>query len=296
MKRLTLLAMMLFVSLLLTGQASAQQWVASWTASVARSLSGRQSDRPARTQICLRVRREGRPQPVVPHDRAARCLGAADAHPALQCLRHPARHLQRRFRRPAGKRQRGPQGNQPAGSFRRPEERHRPARPERGERRGGAAVRQDASRSAAQGTQARGQLPCRGRERPDDLARQGAADLLPLAAGLRPAQPGRGRERFPLLDDLLVLPRRGRHEPAGQGRRHRGLRRFDHRRHGEHASTATIAGRTCCRAACTPPTATTSSWSTRGSAATRWSDRPSTRRPSRWPAAPARCRGSTAMS
>ncbi len=34
MKRLTLSAMMLFVSLLLTGQASAQQWVASWTASV----------------------------------------------------------------------------------------------------------------------------------------------------------------------------------------------------------------------------------------------------------------------
>src|SRR5882757_6186770 len=34
MKRLTLLATMLFVSLLLTGQAGAQQWVASWTASV----------------------------------------------------------------------------------------------------------------------------------------------------------------------------------------------------------------------------------------------------------------------
>lgn len=34
MKRLTLLATMLFVSLLLTGEASAQQWVASWTASV----------------------------------------------------------------------------------------------------------------------------------------------------------------------------------------------------------------------------------------------------------------------
>jgi hypothetical protein len=34
MKRLTLLVTMLFVSLLLAGQASAQQWVASWTASV----------------------------------------------------------------------------------------------------------------------------------------------------------------------------------------------------------------------------------------------------------------------
>src|SRR5882762_8819475 len=34
MKRLALLATMLFVSLLLTGQAGAQQWVASWTASV----------------------------------------------------------------------------------------------------------------------------------------------------------------------------------------------------------------------------------------------------------------------
>lgn len=34
MKRLTLLATMLFVSLLLTGQASAQQWVASWAAAV----------------------------------------------------------------------------------------------------------------------------------------------------------------------------------------------------------------------------------------------------------------------
>ena len=34
MKRLTLLATMLFVSLLLAGEASAQQWVASWTASV----------------------------------------------------------------------------------------------------------------------------------------------------------------------------------------------------------------------------------------------------------------------
>ena len=217
----------------------------------ARSLSGRQSDCPARTQIRLRVRREGRPQPVVPHDRAARCLGTADAHPPLQRLRHPARHLQRRLRRPAGERQRGPQGNQPAGSFRRPEKRHRAARPERGERRGGAAVRQDASRSAAQGTQARGQLPCRGRERPDDLARQGAADLLPLGAGLGPAQPGRGRKRVPLLDDLLVLPRRSRHEPAGQGRRHRGLRRFDHRRHGEHHQRRRpLAGRPVAPPAC----------------------------------------------
>src|SRR3981081_4268767 len=34
MQRLALLATMLFVSLLLTGQAGAQQWVASWTASV----------------------------------------------------------------------------------------------------------------------------------------------------------------------------------------------------------------------------------------------------------------------
>ena len=34
MKRLALLATMLFVSLLLTGEAGAQQWVASWTASV----------------------------------------------------------------------------------------------------------------------------------------------------------------------------------------------------------------------------------------------------------------------
>ena len=32
MKRLTLLATVLFVSLLLTGQAGAQQWAASWTA------------------------------------------------------------------------------------------------------------------------------------------------------------------------------------------------------------------------------------------------------------------------
>src|SRR3981189_436017 len=34
MQRLALLATMLFVSLLLTGQAGAQQWAASWTASV----------------------------------------------------------------------------------------------------------------------------------------------------------------------------------------------------------------------------------------------------------------------
>jgi hypothetical protein len=34
MKRVILAATMLFVSLLLTGHASAQQWVASWTASV----------------------------------------------------------------------------------------------------------------------------------------------------------------------------------------------------------------------------------------------------------------------
>jgi hypothetical protein len=81
-----------------------------------------------------------------------------------------------------------------------------------------------ASDAAAEGPQARGQLPRRGRERPDDLARQGSADLVRDAARFRLQGPGRERERFPLLNDLVVLPRRGRHESAGQGTGHRGLR------------------------------------------------------------------------
>ena len=124
----------------------------------------------------------------------------------------------------------------------------------RGQRSGGAAVRQP-GRSDAARPQARGQLPCRGRERTDDLARQGTADLLHQRAGQRRARRRGRRGSVPLLDRVLVLPRRGRHDGASRHQGDRRVRRFDHRRHRHPPSTATTAGPTCCPAACTRPTA-----------------------------------------
>ena len=83
------------------------------------------------------------------------------------------------------------------------------------------------------GPQACGELPRRGRERPDDLARQGAADLLPLArrAPARKAQ-DEGESAFPFsttswyfLDEVDMNC-----QPSADV--DRGLRQFDHRRHG----------------------------------------------------------------
>ena len=163
--------------------------------------------------------------------------------------------------RPAGERQRDRAGHQPAAAVRRPEERHRRARPERGERSGGAAVREDRRRPHAARPQARGQLPRRGRERADDLARQGAADLLHQPARQRrqgrrrtarprsPSRPPRGTSSTRSTCRSLPANARSSSPSAIRSPTARAPR-----------STATTAGPTCCRAACTPPTATASSW------------------------------------
>jgi len=91
MKRLALLATMLFVSLLLlTGEAGAQQWVASWTASVHGPYPvGNPTAQPELKYAFASAPQGARNQSFRMIVRA-RCVGTADAHPALQCLRHPA--------------------------------------------------------------------------------------------------------------------------------------------------------------------------------------------------------------
>ena len=101
------------------------------------------------------------------------------------------------------------------------------------------------------------------------------AKALQTPTSRRPAPARTGKDEsesaFPFSHDLLVLPRRGRHELAGEGPGHRGLRRFDHRRHRHHHQRRRpLAGRAVAPPA-RAPMATPSSWSTRASAATGWS-------------------------
>jgi hypothetical protein len=195
----------------------------------ARPLPGRQSVGTAGAEIRLPGAGSRRARPDLPPDRVAGCLGQAGAAALLQRDGHQTGDVRRRLCRTAARQRHGRGRHQPAGALRRQAGHHGRARQGRLERRDRAAVRE--GRQGARGTQARGQLPRRGRNRPNDLARQGAADLLCDSARRGCEGTGRGRSRVPVLDRLVVLPRRGGHDGPRRYQGDRRVRRLDHRRH-----------------------------------------------------------------
>ena len=210
----------------------------------ARPLPRRQPVGAAGPEICVSVPAGRGQRPDVSPDRAARHLGPAGAPALHQRLRHQAHHLRRRLRRPATRRPRPGQRHEPAGHLRRQGERHGRAGQHGLERSRRAYFRARPGGGRARRTQARRQLPCRGRERPDDLARQGAGNVLRHRARRRLERQGRGRGCVSLQHGVVVLPRRRRDDGAVGQLRHRGVRRFHHRRHGiDHERRRPLAGR-----------------------------------------------------
>ena len=67
-------------------------------------------------------------------------------------------------------------------------------------------------------------------DRPDDMAREGAADVVSQRPSLGQPHEIRRRRGVPLYDDVLVFPRCGRRDGAGEHGRRVRVRRFDYRR------------------------------------------------------------------
>ena len=184
--------------------------IGPWTISGGKSLGA------AGYEVRVSRSRPGRRRSIVQVDREARLVGRSLPHPAREHVRNAERSRSIRSTsaspptagtssraRTARCRSAGSRASHIAPGALDLQRRHRP---------------EAAARRADRGTQARRVVPRDRAQRPDDVAREGAADVVSQPPSIGCTQQRRRRRGVPIHDDIVVFPRCGRRDGAGEAR------------------------------------------------------------------------------